>query len=329
MYTLLYCTIPNVRSVSAQLEASGYIPSHDSGKAKKSAELSFLLFLWYAGNEQPLRCLAEIFDVSESSVFRIIRRVVDWLTTLLNNHVQWPRGNAVMRVSNAFAQARGIRKCIGAVDGCHVPIIKPCVPNSIEYWNHKKFHSVNLTAIVDASRKFTMVYCGDPGSFHDIRVFRRSAFFTMVTERAHEIFPDDSFLIGDGGYQGISDVWLIHPFRDTGRLTPNQQEFNRMLSSTRVFVEQAFGILKGRFRRLLNQIPLFDLPFIIDFIISCCILHNMCTDEGDDGDDYYDPNWHVNEPQNNPEGDDGRPLMSRRERLFRELFPNEDYPHNA
>jgi len=40
------------------------------------------------------------------------------------------------------------------------------------------------------------------------------------------------------------------PYKDNGHLTQNQKNFNKILSSSRVVVEQAFGKLIGRFRKL-------------------------------------------------------------------------------
>lgn len=43
---------------------------------------------------------------------------------------------------------------------------------------------------------------------------------------------------------------LLTPYRQREILTPSQINYNRRLSSTRVVIEQAFGLLLGRFRRL-------------------------------------------------------------------------------
>ncbi|KYM93787.1 hypothetical protein ALC62_15631 [Cyphomyrmex costatus] len=46
------------------LEQSSFIPSHSFGMPKISAEWSFLIFLWYLANTEPLRTLGDRFDVS-------------------------------------------------------------------------------------------------------------------------------------------------------------------------------------------------------------------------------------------------------------------------
>lgn len=41
-------------------------------------------------------------------------------------------------------------------------------------------------------------------------------------------------------------------------------------------IERAIGSLKIRFRILLDCLPLTDVKKIPEFIIACCVLHNIC-----------------------------------------------------
>ena len=72
----------------------------------------------------------------------------------------------------------------------------------------------------------------------------------------------------------------MKPYTLTGVLTEAQKNYNYKLSSLRVIVEQAFGMLKGRWRCLqdtLNE----DVSRIPTTIITCCVLHNICIEMGD------------------------------------------------
>ena len=71
------------------------------------------------------------------------------------------------------------------------------------------------------------------------------------------------------------------PYRDNGHLTERQKNFNVVLSSTRVVIEQAFGLLKGRFRRL-KYLDMSDLTLVSHVITTACILHNICIDNNDE-----------------------------------------------
>lgn len=49
-------------------------------------------------------------------------------------------------------------------------------------------------------------------------------------------------------------TWCMEPFPQTKAMTDSQRDFNKPLSSARVVIEQAFGLLKGRWRCLLDKL---------------------------------------------------------------------------
>lgn len=131
------------------------------------------------------------------------------------------------------------------------------------------------------------VSTGYPGSIHDARMLRMSSLYKdienqsvlhspMATINGREIKP---LLLRNPSY-GLT-TWLMKPYTRTGVLSAMRKKFNQNLSSLRVIVEQAFGMLKGRWRCLqdtLNE----DVTNIPTTIIACCVLHNICVDMGDD-----------------------------------------------
>lgn len=80
-------------------------------------------------------------------------------------------------------------------------------------------------------------------------------------------------ILGDGAYP-LCD-WLVEPFSQDHRLDEAEQKFNKSLSSARVVVEQAFGLLKARWRCLLKRLD-NKVENVSKIIITCCVLHNMC-----------------------------------------------------
>ena len=77
----------------------------------------------------------------------------------------------------------------------------------------------------------------------------RNIFLTEPTDAidGYKIIP---FLIGDGAYP--ANTWLLKPFPNNLNLSQEHDKFSRLLSSAKVAVERAFGILKARWRCLLN-----------------------------------------------------------------------------
>lgn len=202
------------------MQESGFIPSHSFGVKPIEARVSFLIFLWHLANTEPLRTISDRFDVSISSVFRVIRRVTVWILTKLDDIIKWPQGEHVAYVCHQFYKKRGIPNIICAIDCSHIRIQKPNVENARDYCNRKNYFSINLQAVVDANMKFTNIFCGQPGSLHDARVLRKSVLYNSANEHREVIFPNERFIIGDSAYPSIQ--WLVPPFRDNSHLTSFQ-----------------------------------------------------------------------------------------------------------
>ena len=82
-----------------------------------------------------------------------------------------------------------------------------------------------------------------------------------------------SLLVADPAYKLTS--WCMKPYPETLAITESQRAFNKSLSSARVVIEQAYGILKGRWRCLLTKLD-DSVDKVPETIIVCCILHNIC-----------------------------------------------------
>ncbi len=69
---------------------------------------------------------------------------------------------------------------------------------------------------------------------------------------------------------------VLPPYKDNGHLTVAQKHFNYKLSSSRVMIEHAFGILKQRFRQL-YYCRLKGNRTLCHFIRACFVLHNLAN----------------------------------------------------
>lgn len=116
--------------------------------------------------------------------------------------------------------------------------------------------------------QFIDCYIGETGRIHDARVFSRSE----IGQHLIDLTPENFHLLGDSAYPLLLN--LMTPFRDNGSLTGQQIRYNNRLSMTRSTVERAFGLLKGRFRRLkfLDEKVILIVPTIV---MACCVLHNI------------------------------------------------------
>ena len=173
---------------------------------------------------------------------------------------------------------------IGAIDGSHIAIEAP-LDRRDEYNNQKMTHSRILQGVCDSSKKFINCFAGFPGSCHDARVLRNSTLYRQTEVDPRVFFPSDSYhIVGDSAYPLL--IWLLVPIKDIENLTHVQTRFNKRLSQTRIIIECAFALLKGRFRRL--KMVVAKLDAIPSIITAACVLHNLCLDNNDDADDLID-----------------------------------------
>ena len=103
------------------------IPSkHTRGRQPVSVEKQLLLTLLVLGNPECVRSVSDRFDVTKSSVYRIVRRVCK---AIVNNYakmfIRWPQGERSLEVMEKFELNNGLPRCLGVLDGTHIPIKTP------------------------------------------------------------------------------------------------------------------------------------------------------------------------------------------------------------
>ena len=191
-----------------------------------------------------------------------------------------------------FKHLWGFPQAVAAIDGTHIPILKP-KDSSSDYFNRKGFYSILMQAVVDSQGQFIDVNIGWPGKVHDARVFANSSFYHK--QQAGTLLPNWTRSIGgvDVPLQVLGDPaypllpWLMKAYPETGNLSRQQRHFNYRQSRARMVVENVFGRLKGRWRCLLKRMDYYEIQHSVNAIASCVVLQNLCEIEGDN----CDPDW--------------------------------------
>ncbi len=195
-------------------------------------------------------------------------------------------------VTMARFEERKLPLCLGAIDGCHIPI--ECPPKSMSrYRNRKGWHSIVLSAVCDFDRRFVMVDIGMPGRNHDAHVFRSSKMYgvarthfgmSRIVKRIRRGDVDGRlkpYIIGDPAYPIAPSLIKGYP---GGGLDVKQEYFNFSLSSGRMKIEQAFGLLKGRWK-LFTFPSRGSLSSHVLAVGAACVLHNICIERMKERDD--------------------------------------------
>ena len=237
--------------------------------------------LWFLATGECFRSIGNRFGMGISTFSYALR---DFIHVIIENFLAekiiFPSTESeINRIENGFKKLGKIPNVIGAIDGSHIPIKTPHL-FSVDYFNRKDFYSIVLQAVVDHKKKFLDICVGWPGSTHDSRILVNSSLYNEFNSQNNlaAIFFN-KYILGDGGYPNLS--WLMTPYKDIGRgLTQKQTYFNVKHSKTRIKVEQAFGLLKGRWRCLLHKLEV-SFEIVSHIITVCCILHNICEEKHD------------------------------------------------
>lgn len=243
----------------------------------------------------------------------MIQKVTQHFVDVSATYIKWPNNNESIEISNYFNEKCGVNGVIGAIDGSHIRIKRPIDDQEV-FYNRKGYHSIVLQAICNHKKMFTNIFCGEAGSQHDGRVFRKSKLYGDILE--NRVNMQNYFLVADTAYPVLS--WVIPPFKDNGTLTLRHRRFNKVISSIRISIEHSFGLLKGRFRRLLHGFENTDIEFIVRCVSAACVIHNICIISDDldidlaEIEDIHEPGPQIEYEQ----------VENRRNELLNMLFPN-------
>jgi hypothetical protein len=167
---------------------------------------------------------------------------------------------------------KGIPDVCGALDGSHIQIEPPRGQQQEDYRNYKKFHSIHLQGVADSEYCLINIFIGCAGGNHDSTVYN----FSDLSK--HLLTPEGvqslagGYLVADAAYSASKTVVTPYPGSD---LVEMKEKFNHVHSSTRMAIEQTFGILKNMWRVLMYKIDSRILKKLVTVVTAICILHNM------------------------------------------------------
>lgn len=197
-----------------------------------SLEDMLLVLLMYYRTYVTYAFLSLLFDVDESTICRIIRR----LEPLLASIFRIPEKKIEMNedeILEAF------------VDATERPINRPKKKQKKYYSGKKKRHTMKTQVIVVRKKKkreekkekrrvrIAVVSASTEGKEHDKKLY----------DRCRTWFPPDVEVIGDSGYQGTTMKTPVKKPKN-GALTGPQKQANKQLSQKRIVAEHGIGKMK-------------------------------------------------------------------------------------
>ena len=114
--------------------------------------------IWRLATNVEYRTLGELFGLGRSTVGKIVLETCEAIAQhLLQVHVRFPTGQTLKQVIHGFDAKSGFPQVAGAIDGTHIPSIRPQV-NATDYISRKGFHFLVMQAVVDFRGVFTDLY---------------------------------------------------------------------------------------------------------------------------------------------------------------------------
>ena len=197
--------------------------------------------------------LAPLFAVSGSYIYAIFDDFLDWILEAfqfpLVKYIQEENWTALRRIAEAFSYASNgvFLGILGPLDGLAVRIQSPRlseVSDPGNYFCRKGFFALNVQAICDRLKRFTWCYPSNKGSTHDSVAFTNSRLYSLLLDKADLLEEKGLYLLGDSAYN-LTPFLLVPYSTDDVRKDASDMcdAFNFYLSSSRIFIECAFGEL--------------------------------------------------------------------------------------
>jgi hypothetical protein len=222
------------------------------------------------GTGNYLTMCGDLYGMSEGTASIVVREFCEVIEKHLKPRLlPRLRSECLPAIARKFEELHGIPMILGAVDCSHIAILAP-FHDPFSYYNRKGFHSTHLQVIVDSDALIWDYDWGMAGSCHDFTVFQQSKEGRKIMRGDYGNYK----VIGDAAY--LCRPWAWVPFKGSAvELPPFKLHWNFCQSSTRMSVERALGILKGRWRILLRKIEM-PLENIGCIVAACVCLHNLC-----------------------------------------------------
>lgn len=226
------------------------------------------------------RGLAFSFRMGKSTVAKIVKETVTAMWEELQPiYMPTPCEEDFNRIAKDFAELWNFPHVIGCLDGKHIKIKCPDGSGSM-FFNYKKYFSIVLQGLVDASYKFITVDVGGYGKQSDGGTFLASHLHEFIASGdikfpEPEMLPNTNvqapfIMLADEAYPLLPH--LMTPYK-RNTLTPRRKNFNNRLSRARKTVECAFGILYAKWRILSKELE--TEVELTEMMIKCiCVLHN-------------------------------------------------------
>lgn len=225
---------------------------------------------------------AEVLDVGLTykiacgTVYDILHDTVEALDKVLQFQ-KIPRSTeGLSEVARGFKLSRSqvspLDGCVGALDGICIKMRQPLRESfPASFYCRKGFYAIPVQAVCDSNYIFRYASGRCGGATPDSLA---NAVPGFMREVEGGLLGEYFWVVGDEAYP-VSEFPII-PY-PSSTLTEDEDNFNFYLSSLRIHIEQAFGILIARWRILRDRLD-FSLDHCTAIMSVAMKLHNYCIE---------------------------------------------------
>ena len=246
--------------------------------------------LHFLGHKVKMSELGLKFGLGTSTAHKVVYETIDAIIDVFGKLISFPDEERLKVVMQGFEAKNGMPNICGAIDGTHILIDCPNAKDARSYQNYKGRQSYLVIGVVDHQSRFIDLCAGlpgcnnDAGGLREVTTIKRAIsedIMQVPVIRVNEVALTP-YIIADSGFPLRS--YLMTPFSRKPRYSKEEHYFNYAHSSTRMIVENTFGMLKNRWACLHDKIDSRNLSVIQGrvpkLIWACCILPNICIDRG-------------------------------------------------
>jgi len=193
-------------------------------------------------------------------------------------NIKFPSTDAELATQSELfsrGQRDPLRGCVSAIDGLALRIQRPRVtdvPNAMAYWTRKGFFAIHVQAAVGADFKVQFLSAVMAGCSHDSTALATSGLAAVLG--AYASLPEGSRVAADDAY--VAGLRVLTPWPGKN-LSWDKESFNYWHSSSRMFAEQVFGQIVGRWGIFWRPLR-FPLAVCSKILRVAVKMHNCLTD---------------------------------------------------
>lgn len=217
--------------------------------------------------------LADIMDISESSVSSIFNTWIKFLAEQLQCMVFWPNKEAIhCNIPRSLSHYKNLR-C--TIDCSEILIERPRHREiqALTWSEYKKHNTVKF--LIGIAPCGTVTYLSDVwGGRASDRHITVSGSFLQKIEPLDLILADRGFTIKEDVLKCMATLEIPPPSSGLEQMTTNDVKKTKRIANARIHVERAICRIKW-FGILQNVMPITLLPLVDDILIVCAALCNL------------------------------------------------------